>query len=211
MDSVGVLHIISKSVRRQEVLSLQGDRPRTLEVVAKLARSELRQVLQRTCRNVAAAVEAREGDVTAEVSAAVQDGLGEVDALLRDLHLDDGPLKSQVDAFAEAVSANLRKLESLAGRGGASGDGRCWQVAKAMSSAVARQLPTVTTLLAQPLVLCPPPAPTACVDKRTKALSIFLGFGAGEEEEGGNPLLSAARGVAQSLADVLKAVEDGSL
>jgi hypothetical protein len=82
-----------------------------------------------------------------------------------------------------------------------------WQFAKAMSSAVARQLPTVTSILVKPEVVCPLLPAREGESARTHALSLYV-MGLEEEGEGeGVKLINAAKDVASSLADVLKALE----
>ncbi|XP_076457754.1 uncharacterized protein LOC143291649 isoform X2 [Babylonia areolata] len=220
VDPLGVLYTINKSIHRQEVLSLTSCRDRALETVVKRAKTQMRSIMQVACRQVAAELERSQDTpdddlVQAMVNAAVEAGKKEVEELAQEVlsQLEDGHVKKEeFEQFARALQANLNKLRSLVQTTAA---GRCWQYTKAMSSAVARELPTVSCVLSKSSTLCPLPRPRGCDSKRTQALSIFV---LGEEEEDkkgageyGNLLHNAAHDVARSLADVLKAVETSSL
>ncbi|XP_070201720.1 uncharacterized protein [Littorina saxatilis] len=211
VDPLGVLHNVKKSLRRQEVVTLESDKPKALQVLAKTAMNDLRQVLQNTCRNVANILQDADANhdadpegVKTSVSVAIQTGKNEAKAITDDIlgkMDDDVTVRAEMEEFHNAVLANLNKMESLVKRN-ATDMGRCWQYAKAMSSAVVRELPTVTNVVVKPQVVCPLPEVDESESARTQALSMYVSQG--------SLLHDAAKGVAQSLADVLKALEAAS-
>ena len=211
VDPLGVLRNVSKSIQRQEVVSLQPGTPRAFEIVARTGVTSLRQVFQNTCRNVANILENVDSidanHINDSVNAAIQAGNNEIQALAAQvlLTLEDSSLRSEFESFANAIAANLTKLQALV-QDNAAIRGKCWQFAKAMSSAVVRELPTVTNVLARPQVVCPLPEMNASESRRTQALSVYV-FGAGDELGRATQLHNAAKDVAKSLADVLSAFQ----
>ena len=144
----------------------------------------------------------------ASVNAAIRAGTTEAQALAAQTlsKLEAGsPQRYEFETLAEAIAANLEKLRSLV-ETNASNRSKCWQLAKAMSSAVVRELPTVTNVLARPQVVCPLPEVRGSYSRRVQALSLYI-FGADDEPERATQLHNAAKDVAKSLADVLKALE----
>lgn len=205
VDPLGVLYTVNKSVRRQEVVSVASNKTKALEIMAKTAMHQLRQGLQNTCRQVATALEDfPDEDVKASVSVAVQTGKKEADTLAAEIlsQLEAGDLKNEFEKFVKAVKANLSKLQSLV-ESSSTRNGQCWQYTKAVSSAIGRELPSVTNVVAQSAVVCPLPK-QRCESRRTQALSLYV---LGEDERDGTLLHDAAKNVAKCLADVLNAAE----
>ncbi|KAL8587234.1 hypothetical protein ACOMHN_013318 [Nucella lapillus] len=214
VDPLGILYTTSKTIHHQEVVSVTSNKTKALEIVAKTTMNQLRHVLQMTCRQVATVLETTPDDpdaVKGSVSAAVQAGKEEADAVVGDIlsQLEAGKLRSEFERFVKAVNANLSKLQSLVENNSCS-QGKCWQYTKAISSAVARELPTVTNVVAQSAVVCPLPK-QGCDSKRTQALSIYVLGEEGEGGDGGSLLHDAAKDVAKCLADVLKAMGSATI
>ncbi|KAK7497086.1 hypothetical protein BaRGS_00011616 [Batillaria attramentaria] len=221
VDSVGVLHGVYKRIGLQEVVSLKENKEQYMPTDRQQRRHQSDEAaLQKTCRNVANLLEDTgssleyDDDGSEAIVWAVTDGKKELQRLRKEFgtKLEGDPLKDEFDHFADAVEANLNKLKQILQQNSKS-PGKCWQYAKAMSSAVVRELPTVSNVLAHPRVVCPLPEAEGCESRRTHALSLYV-FG-GEEEAAGmysdqaTVLHNAVSDVAKTLADVLKMLEPG--
>lgn len=219
VDPLGVLHNIAKHISLEEIMHLKENNPRYLEVIAKTGISSLREILQATCRQTALALEnvtdANE-DTASHIAAAIDEGKRQVQIILEETlaKLTDDEASANFQNFANAIEENLNELQKIV-KSHAANRPKCWQYAKAMSSAIIRELPTVSNVVFKPHIVCPKPEGQGCESKRTKALSIYV-FGdpeadeALEAKERAATLQNAARDVARTLAEVLKALDTGT-
>lgn len=221
VDAGGVLREISKHVQRQNVLSVRSpERSRAVRVMANAAVCSLRQIFQNTCRNVAKILDdgsCHDDDPEtwkALVSMEVQTGIGELKLAADEVlpYLDATDLRSEFQSIVKAINSNLSKLQSVVTRqicSSSASRGKSWQFIKAMSSAVSRQLPTISNVLVEQEIVCPLQEASSCESVRTHALNLYV-FGAedAEDEERSGDLRrrlhNAAGVVATSLAHVLK-------
>lgn len=219
VDSVGALHTVKKSLGLQQMVALKEDKERLLEVITMEGISELRQLLQTTCRNVANLLEdvpSEDNTDSNDIIWPIKDGQKELQRIKDEYarrfqgqglgHLQT----DRFDAFAKAIEDNISKLKQTVHQNSRNRE-RGWQYAKAMSSAVIRELPTVSNVLAQPRVVCPLPEAKGCESKRTQALSMYI-FGGDTDADGiyadrAAVFHNAVSDVAKTLADVLKMME----
>ncbi|XP_025100623.1 uncharacterized protein LOC112567938 isoform X3 [Pomacea canaliculata] len=206
VDPLGVLHYVTKSVRLTDLPFLSPDDPTSAAVVVKEGISTLRQLFQTICRKVATLLEEGEKNdqdtVFEEIVRIIDEGKQELNVYKNKTlltRLTEGQNQKKFVQFAEAVGANLSRLQSML-KNSSQSRRKCWQYVKTVSSAVARELPTVSDIMSEPKVVCPIPKQRNWDSPRTHALSMYV-FG---QDDAAPQLHSAAANVAQTLADVLK-------
>ncbi|XP_048238796.1 uncharacterized protein LOC124129069 isoform X10 [Haliotis rufescens] len=200
-DAEGDTHHVTRTIRFSDRLTALKDPDKYEKAVLLSAKADMRSAFQIACRD-AAEVLTEEGDP----STALHDGTTKLQQLMEHYGVmaKREETKHRIADFSRALVCNLdRLIESM--EKSRRGNGHKWSKLKAVSSAVVRETPNVSKLVAKSEFVCPLPVFKNCATTRMTALALKL-YRKQEVTSVVFPnqnLFDAAKVVMQSLSDIV--------
>ncbi|XP_046557826.1 uncharacterized protein LOC124267043 isoform X1 [Haliotis rubra] len=204
-DAQGEVHHVIRTIRFSDRLTPLKDPDKYDRAMLLSAKADMRNTFHNACRE-AATVLTEDGDP----GTALHDGKTKLQELLTHYGVmaKREETKHKMADFSQALVCNLDKLiESM--EKSRRGNGHKWSKLKAVSSAVVRETPNVSKLVAKSEIVCPLPVFKNCATTRMTALALKL-YRKQEVTSVVFPnqnLFDAAQVVMQSLSDIVSVLQ----